>query len=73
MGSLYTQLGECVRNFVRAVELYDVVTHVDSNFFQVFLGEVPLARTRTYGVQHNSYERNNTGRWLEGIEGLEHT
>lgn len=38
-GSLYTQLDECVANMTRWQGCYDVVSHVDSMFLQMFMWE----------------------------------
>lgn len=35
--SLYAWFGECVRNDVRVVGRYNVVTYADSGFLQVFI------------------------------------
>lgn len=37
LGALYARLDECIRNVVRPVGRYDMVTYVDRNFLQLFL------------------------------------
>lgn len=39
LGSLYAWLGDDVANVVRSVGRYDIVTHVDSCFLQMFVWE----------------------------------
>lgn len=39
LGSLYERLDECVNNIVCSVGRYDVVTHADTIFLQMFLWE----------------------------------
>lgn len=39
LGSFYAQLDNCIRNVTFSVGRYDVVTHVDSAFHQIFLWE----------------------------------
>lgn len=39
LGTLYSHLDERVRNAVRSVDRYDVISYADANFLQLFLWE----------------------------------